>query len=144
MKDSRRRILKMVSQGKITVDEAERLLAAIGEPTDAEARPTEVVQGRKADLRFLRVVIEPTEGPEAKQEHVNIRVPVSLLRAGMRFASFIPASAADEVNRRLIGQGIDLDVRNIKMEDLEKLVDAMRDFELDVKNPQGNVRIYFE
>jgi len=36
MSEEKRKVLEMLSQGKITVDEAEKLLAAIGEP-DNEA-----------------------------------------------------------------------------------------------------------
>ena len=144
MSDNRRRILDMLAEGKIKPDEAERLLAAVDQPSDSESATTDVAQGRRRNFKYLRIVVEPAEGPNAKQEHVNIRVPAALLRAGVRFASFIPAAAADTVNERLREQGIDLDLRKIKLEDLEQIVDVMSELTVDVHNPKGNVRVFFE
>ncbi len=72
------------------------------------------------------------------------RSSAALLRAGVRFASFIPAAAADTVNQRLRERGVDLDVRKIKLEDLDQSVGTMSDLSVDVHNPQGNVRVFFE
>ena len=144
MSDNRRRILDMLAEGKIKADEAERLLAAVDQPADTESVATDVTEGRRRNFKYLRVVVEPADGPDAKQEHVNVRIPAALLRAGIRFASFIPAAAADTVNERLREQGIDLDVRKIKLGDLEQIVDAMGELSVDVHNPKGNVRVFFE
>ena len=144
MSDNRRRILDMLAEGKIKPDEAERLLAAVDQPGDSESETTDVGERRRRNFKYLRIVVEPADGPDAKQEHVDIRIPAALLRAGVRFASFIPAAAADTVNERLREQGIDLDVRKIKLEDLEQIVDAMSELTVDVHNSKENVRIFFE
>ena len=144
MSENRRRILDLLAEGKITVDEAERLLSATGEPAGQVSTVGIAEQARKPQPKFLRVVIEPAEGPGAKQERVNIRVPVALLRAGMKFASVIPYAASSQINEKLKEQGIDMDIRDLKLEDLEKLVDALSELEVDVDGPLEKVRIYFE
>jgi len=144
MSENRRRILDLLAEGKINVDEAERLMATMGERVDEGATVGVAEQTRKPQPKFLRVVIEPAEGLGAKQERVNVRVPVALLRAGMKFASVIPNAASSQINQKLKEQGIDMDIRDLKLEDLEKLVDDLSELEVDVDSPEAKVRIYFE
>ena len=142
MSDSQKRILDMLAEGKITADEAQKLLAAIGSgesETRASAGP-----GRNA--KYLRVTILPN--PEAAEEEdvkrVNVRVPLTLIRAGIKFSSLIPADASDQVNEALKEKGINFDVRNLKPEDLEELIMALHDLEVDIQNGKEKVRVYIE
>ena len=144
MSENRRRILDLLAEGKITVDEAERLFSVTGEPAGEMAVTGGGEPARKSQPKFLRVVVEPAEGPEAKQEHVNIRVPFALLRAGVKFASVIPNAASSQINKKLSEQGLDLDVRDLKLEDLEKLVDTLSELQVDVDSPEAKVRVFFE
>ena len=68
MTEERKRILEMLSEGKITSEEAEKLLAAL-------SKGEEVVSGNGSSTpRYLRVMVEP--GPDSKNsDRVNIRVP---------------------------------------------------------------------
>ena len=96
MNEDRSKILQMLSAGQITVDEAERLISAVekeqsSSSTDGESRP-------KAKPKYLRVVVKPADGPGANGPNVNVRVPMQLLRAGVRLASLIPVQARDQVN----------------------------------------------
>ena len=56
MKDERRQILDMLAAGKITVDEAERLLSAISSDESAQIKE----QGFKKEAKYLRVLVEST------------------------------------------------------------------------------------
>ncbi len=144
MSENRRRILDLLAEGKINVDEAERLLATMGEHAGEGAAVGVVEQTRKSQPKFLRVMIGPAEGMGGKQERVNVRVPVALLRAGMKFASVIPNAASSQINEKLKEQGIDMDIRDLKLEDLEKLVDDLSELEVDIDGPGEKVRVYFE
>ena len=144
MNENRRRILDLLAGGKITVEEAERLLSTMGEPTGGVVVAAGEESARKPQPKYLRVVVEPAEGPGAKQERVNVRVPVALLRAGMKFASVIPNAASSQINEKLREKGIDLDVRDLKLEDMEKLVDALSELQVDVDSPEAKVRVFFE
>lgn len=142
MSDNQKRILDMLAEGKISADEAQKLLAAIGPGGDE----TKTTAGTPRHPKYLRVVIQPN--PEAAGEEdvkrVNVRVPVALIRAGIKFTSLIPAEASDQVNEALKEKGIDFDVRNLKPEDLEELIEALHDLEVDVQNGKEKVRVYIE
>ncbi len=74
MKEEKLRILKMVEDGKISADEAARLIEALEK---SENRPSE----RDLKRRWLRVNV--TKDGEQK---VNLRVPLALLKFGFQFA----------------------------------------------------------
>jgi hypothetical protein len=131
----------MLTQGKITVEEADKLLSAISEPA-GEPEAQEV--GQKKDFpKYLRVVVEP--GPESvKKEKVNIRVPFQLLRAGIKLASLIPGDAQAKIETHLKDKGIDMDLSNIKSDNLEELLIHLNDLTVDVDSKEEKVRIFCE
>ena len=73
----------MLAEDKIKFDEAERLLAAVDLSADTESVTTEIAERRHCNSKYLGIVVEPADGPDAKQEHGNVRVPVALFRAGV-------------------------------------------------------------
>ena len=142
MIENRKRVLDMLAEGKITSDEAERLLYAIDRPPASSETAEE--QPRPA-AKYLRVVVEPgVDGGGNGGERVNIRIPMALIRAGVKLAALMPADAATGINEALRTKGLDLDVRSLKTDELDKLIDALRDLEVDVDSPDERVRIYVE
>jgi hypothetical protein len=107
MNQNRRRVLDMLGEGKIDPDEAERLLSLV----DASPPTAKDVRGPKATgdgpPQYLRVTVEEPD------DRVNIRVPLALIRAGMKLTALIPSQAADGINKALKDQGIDMDVQNM-------------------------------
>jgi hypothetical protein len=146
MSENRKRILDMLAEGKITADEAERLLTAVEQPDTGRTGFSMVGETSKDERKYLRVVVEPNPdaGPGVEKHHVNIRVPMALIRAGVKLTSLIPPTASSKINEELHGHGIDFDMNSIKAEDLEKLVDAMKDLEVNVDSGNEKVRIYLE
>ena len=137
MYEERRKILQMLKKGKISVDEAERLLNAIGEESGEAGKPS---SGKK--LKYLRVLVEPT--PESKEgDRVNIRVPMSLIRAGLKWAAFIPQHARGKVDEALKEQGIDMNIDKIKPEELEELLVHLDDLQVEVDG-KDKVRVFCE
>ena len=132
----------MLAQGKITVEEAERLLFLVDQPTGAEARGESTSETGKPAPKYLRVIIEDGEGPQS--EHVNIRVPMGLIRAGVKLASVLPSGATSKVNEKLKEKGIPIDLGKIKAEDLEDLVNSLSDFQVDVQDGKERVRVFVE
>jgi hypothetical protein len=144
MSENRKRILDMLAQGKITVDEAERLLTVMEQPDAGGAGFATAGETSKDERKYLRVVVEPNPGAGGEQTHVNVRVPMALIRAGVRLTSLIPSNATTKINEELHKSGVDFDVSNIKPENLEELVDAMRDLQVDVDSGKEKVKVYFE
>ncbi len=142
MTENRRQVLDMLAQGKITVEEAERLLSLVDQPTGAEARGAGTSEAGKPASKYRRVMIEDGDGPQS--EHVNIRVPMGLIRAGVRLASVLPSNATSKINEKLKEQGIPIDLEKIKAEDLEDLVNSLNDLQVDIQDGNEKVRIYVE
>ena len=132
MNEDRREILEMLSQGKITADEAERLIAALEKGPRAE-------EPARRSPKYLRVLVESEDDTK-----VNVRVPMQLLRAGVRLANLIPPSARAHVNEAMAEHGVTLDLAHIRPENLEELVDQLGDVTVDVDEGDARVRVFCE
>ena len=146
MSESQKRILEMLAEKKISVDEAYRLLSALGTGADRSEGTNDAGASRGSRPKYLRVTVQPGSGQEGGEQaqRVNIRVPVSLIRSGMKFASLVPPEARDKVTGALHEKGIDFDVRNLKPEDLETIIEALDDLEVDVANGKEVVKVFVE
>ena len=133
MTENTKQVLEMLAEGKITTEEADRLITALREQPGSPA-------GAKTKPRYLRVIVDADDAKEGPVK-VNIRVPLVLLRAGVRLASLIPPRAQDEVNRALRQEGIDVDITKIKAENIEELIDELRDLSVDIEHQREDVRI---
>jgi hypothetical protein len=150
MNENRRQILEMLAAGKITSDEAERLLAAI-EPGSSPA-PGEAI-GRagntsatggdalpaKARSKYLRVLVEADESMTGMKgaTTVNVRVPLQFLRAGVRLASLIPAQAHGQLDEAFSKHGVPVTLSQLKPENLEELIDHLEGLTVDVDGNNG-------
>src|SRR5215469_8572824 len=89
MNEQRKDILGLLAEGKITPDEAEQLIAALERDRPAAAASSEVRPKGKA--KYLLLEVDTIENGEPGR--VNARVPLQLLRAGVRLAALIPPQA---------------------------------------------------
>jgi hypothetical protein len=161
MNENRRQILNMLADNKITAEEAERLLTAL-ESTRSTAEGAAAnhpsgfapangsANGSKAEppkshAKYLRVLVEAQPGANGGKGpvSVNIRVPMQLLRAGVRLASLIPAQAHQHLDEALSQHGVPLTLSQIKPENLEELIDHLDDLTVDVaaKESDSNVKV---
>ena len=138
MNDNRRQILDMLANGKITAEEAERLIAALERNSVGATAMSE-----SDKVKYLRVLVD-TNDPHDGPTKVNVRVPMQLLRAGVRLTGVIPASARDEVNNALRKEGIPFDINNLTPQNLEELVEQLRELTVDVNNENTKVRVFCE
>lgn len=145
MNEERRRILEMLSAGKITTEEADRLLAALGNQQVGGSAATSESAAKTAP-KYLRVIVEDQhkEGTGKGPTQVNIRVPMQLLRSGVRLAGLIPAQAQIHVNEALREQGIQFDLSHLRPENLEELVNQLSDLTVDVDDEGTKVKVYCE
>lgn len=154
MSDYRREILEMLAAGKITADEAERLIAAF-ERHGTSSNPGNGTAGdsavpAKPRPKYLRVQVEADEsmtGLKGGMTTVNVRVPMQLLRAGVRLAGLIPAQAHEKLDEAFSKHGIPITLSQIKPENLEELIDQLEDLTVDVDGKDGNatkVRVFCE
>jgi hypothetical protein len=143
MNEQRRQILQMLTEGKITADEAERLIDALereqpDSPPGAAPRP-------KPRPKYLRVVVSSAETPDGDgPTRVNVRVPLQLLRAGVRLTSLIPPQALTKVNAELNKSGVPIDLTQLKPQHIEELIEQLDDLTVDVDDPDAKVQVFCE
>jgi hypothetical protein len=140
MNEQRKDILVMLAEGKITPDEAEQLIAALERDQPPVAASSEVRP--KAKAKYLRLVVDTIENGEPGR--VNARVPLQLLRAGVRLAALIPPQALARANSELDKSGVPVDLTQLKPEQLEALVEQLDEVTLEVDQPDAKVRIFCE
>jgi hypothetical protein len=142
MNPDRRSVLQMLADGKINADEAERLLSALdrnGAPAPAAAPNA---SGHNAPPKYLRVTVDADVHGDATK--VNVRVPMALLRAGVRLTSLIPPAAREQVNIELAKNGVPFDIAQLKPENLDELISHLNDLTVDVDSADAKVRVYCE
>ena len=140
MNENSRQVLEMLSEGKVSVDEAERLLSLV----DEEPETTTVVQPLAPPhtgtaRRYLRITVDSDD-----DEHIDVRVPLALIKAGVKLHTLLPAQAATGINTALQDNGINVDIDNLRTEDLDQLIDALSEIEVNIQDGDDKVRVYCE
>jgi hypothetical protein len=146
MAENQKKILEMLANKKISVDEAYRLLSALKAEGGAPASSAEAGTTGKPRPKYLSVSIQPGSGHEHDDDvdRVNVRVPLSLIRSGMKLTSLLPPEARDKVTGALHEKGIDFDMRNLKPEDLDEVIEALNDLEVDIASNKDVVKVFVE
>ena len=134
MSDGLRDVLDMLAQGKVTADEAERLIAALDRGQASDSTET----ASKPKPKYMRVLVD-----DGKSK-VNARVPLQLLRAGVKLASVIPPQAQEHVNQAFREKGIAIHLGNLKPENLEEVIDGLADMTVNVDDDKAKVRVFCE
>ena len=138
MNDERRRILRLLAEGKIDADQAERLIAA------AEAVPVQAIGGApRTAPKFLRVEVNSDRSGRHPAK-VNVRVPMALLRAGVKLSYLMPAEARTQVNAAFARKGLAFDIDRIKPENLEEIIAQLGDLSINVGDEHSQVRVFWE
>ena len=161
MSEETRRVLDLLAQGKITVDEADRLLAAIGPAsngpaaTGAAAATKGAATGEAPSPKYLRITVTRTgswpgdDGEQAgrarmwpshvggRNREVTIRVPVALVRNGMRLGAMIPGLTGANLKARLRERGVDVDLSKIDTNTIDQLVGEFGEMNIDVVSGRG-------
>ena len=147
MTDNKKKILEMLAENKISADDAYRLLNAIDSEEGGQRDTPKTGIGAKTAPKYLRVTVlpDPDRGNSENVDRVNVRVPMSLIRAGIKLTSLIPPEALEKINGALRDKGINFDVRSVKAEDIEELIEALGELEVDVLSAKGEkVKVFVE
>lgn len=157
MSEERSRILTMLAEGTITAEEAGRLLDALESraqadaggagPSTAETAGSTTAAGgatgsepetagRPPKYMYVKVV-------SVNGDNVDVRIPLNLVRSGLKLTSLIPPQAMDQINQSMSEHGMSFDLASFKPEDIEELIMALREMEVNVDSKNGdNVRVY--
>jgi CxxC motif-containing protein (DUF1111 family) len=133
MTEERKKILEMLAEGKITAADAERLIDKIDATSSSDPQPP-LKPGGRSKIKWLLVRVDSNDG-----DQVNLRVPINLIRTGIKLGAILPSGASE----RIQASGIDLgDLATLAD---EELVEALADLQVDVNSEDGDVvRIYCE
>ncbi len=104
MSEDTRRVLEMLSQGKVSVQEAEQLLDAVTAPSQLEER--------KQEPRYFRILVNKPAREGKKAENVNVRVPITVVRGGLRLGALVPGMLAK--TKVQLANGTDHDFPKVK------------------------------
>jgi len=142
MSDDTRRVLELLAQGKVTVEEADQLLRALNEPPRAEAAP-KADGGEPASPRYFRIHVHKPGRDGRADKDVNIRVPVAVLRGGLRLSTMIPG-LHERMNARFRERGIDVDLSKLDSTSIESVLKDIGEVNIDVNGTGEKVRITCE
>ena len=119
---TRRSILLQLAANELDVDAAERALDALGGP----AAPRKI--------RHLVVRVNSESG-----DNVNVRVPLALVRTGIKLSSMLPAGAQEKLRTR------GLDLSGLAGLDPGELDEALATLQVEVDGTNGDtVRVFCE
>lgn len=131
-----RKVLEMLAAGKITSEDAERLLDklnAVTEPSPSNAHEAHDGSASSAARKYLRVVVA------GSGKDVNMRVPLNFVRTGVGLVGVLPM----DVTTKLAEKGIDLGaLSQLKGDRLDEALNAL-DVDIDSGNGK-HVRIFCE
>jgi hypothetical protein len=132
MSDETRKVLEMLSSGKITVQEAEQLLQAVTVPGGDD---------KKAEPKYFRILVNKPARDGKKAENVNIKVPMTVVRGGLRLGAVFPGLMGKK--KIQLDNGTELDLSKIHYTDLEAMIKDIGELTVDVDG-DAQVRIRCE
>jgi hypothetical protein len=146
MSDDTRRVLDLLSQGKITVDEADQLLKAVASAQPSAEGPAAASgSGSAPRPRWLRINIQKqSDDQHGEKKNVNVRVPISFVKGGMRLGALIAPFAGEKAIARLRERGYDLDLSRVDAEAIETWLKDVDDLNVHIDNGKEQVRITCE
>ena len=150
--DDGRRILDMLQEGKITVDEADRLLKALTAHRPPETATADTATDGRERVRWIRINIQkPANDAGHKAKNVNIRVPIAIVKGGMRLGAIIGTFAGEKAARRMKAQGLDIDLAKISSvlsqmngPEFDEFLRSLNETNIEIDDGQSQVRITAE
>ena len=141
MSDETRRVLDLLAQGKITVDDADRLLRAIAGGSE---RGAQAAEGEAPKRRWVRIAVHKPGHSGVRERDVNIRVPIAIVKSGMRLGALIPGMAGEQVSARLRERGLDLDFSKLDAAAIDEVLKELGDANIEIDAGKAQVRITCE
>ena len=135
MSEETRQVLEMLSAGKVSVLEAEQLLQAVKAPGQA-------ADDKKVEPRYFRILVNKPAREGKKAEAVNIRVPMTVIRGGLRLGALFPGMLGKK--KIQLDNGVELDLSKVTYTDLEAMIKDIGELTVDVDGGDAQVRIRCE
>ena len=132
-----KKVLEMLAEGKITADDAERLLDKLAAaPDNSNGAETPTPTATTTVKKFLRVQMQRPNGDD-----VNIRVPMNFVRSGVKLVGILPPKVLDKLKQ----EGIDPKAVSDFAQQARESLDGLDDLHVDMETSSGKrIRIYAE
>jgi hypothetical protein len=134
MSEETRKVLEMLSNGKVSVQEAEQLLQAV-------AAPNATTEDKRVEPRYFHILVNKPAREGKKAENVNIRVPMTVVRGGLRLSALFPGMLGKK--KIQLDNGAELDLSKVTYTDLEAMIKDIGELTVDVDG-DAQVRIRCE
>ena len=138
--DDVRRILDLLAQGKISVDDAHRLIAALGSRSQTASAGDDAAADKP---RFLKIVMHRQADDRHPEKNVKVRVPIAIVRGGLRLGAIIPGLSGD-MQARLRERKVDLDLSKIDPLTIEEMLKDLGEVNIDMDSGRAQVKITCE
>lgn len=145
MATEKRQVLSMLADGKLSVEEAERLLEALGQDTAVSSRITESADcctpkaAMSPEPKFLCVKVDSKTGGS---DTVNVKIPLMLVRAGIQLGGVLPDRAKEKMTGALHEKGINLDLKKLDAESINTLIATLSETSIDIEDGEECVKVY--
>jgi hypothetical protein len=140
MSAERKKVLELLATGKITTEEADKLLSKLDTlaGTESQSGPTVFSEVKPSDskpLRYLRVEVEKP----GSSDNVNVRIPLSFIRASAGLHLLLPQKVQDKLH----AHGLDIgSLSRLKGQELENV---LKELNVQVDESGGKkVRVFCE
>jgi hypothetical protein len=100
-----------------------------------------VSDDRKVEPKYFRILVNKPAREGKKAETVNIRVPMTVVRGGLRLGALFPGMLAKK--KIQLGNGNELDLSKVTYSDLEAMIKDIGELTVDVDGDE-QVRIRCE
>src|SRR4051794_19315853 len=144
MNDETRRGLDLLAQGKITGDDAGKLPAALNGPDGPAADAAAPDTAGCAKPRYVRIAVHKAAKDGKRDKDVNIRVPIAIVRSGMRLGAMIPGLAGDQFTARMRERGLDVDFSKLDGPAIEAVLKELANANIEIEDGRSQVRITCE
>ena len=131
-----KKVLEMLAAGKITSEDAERLLdklTAAKEPSENNPSENQEGSGPTPARKYLRILVQDGDAKD-----VNVRVPLAFVRSGVGLIGVLPPSVAE----KLADKGLNLEALSELKGD--KLNEALNALCVHIDEGSKHVRIFCE
>lgn len=142
MSNQRKQILQMLAEGKISAEDAERLLEALEVGNSGATSETKSETKERRWGKCLRVVVQHQAGQDDDEENVDIRIPAVLLKAGIKLGSVIPRQTVETLNSQFSEKGFNFNLDDIDSRKLEEIMAALEECPIEIEKSGKKVKIF--
>jgi hypothetical protein len=131
MTEEMRRVLMMLVDGKISVENAQQVIEALNAPPAGDEDDEYAWQPEPIRPRFLRIRMHRPPSETQLEKDVNIRLPIAVVCGGVRLGMLMPG-VGDRINARMRAGGVDFDLGRVSEEQIESLLARLGQLTIEV------------